>query len=77
MLIAAHPPPPGVENQFDTPVLQEHEGVCVCEHASVHLVFSVESGMVLQQEVCHLCVAVVTGHVQRSVSQLDGEKTEK
>lgn len=44
-----------------------------------YLGFAIGSGLVLQQEVCHLCVAVVTGHVQRSVTHLheEGHKHER
>lgn len=36
----------------------------------VYLCFAIDSCMVLQQEVCHLCVAIVTSHVQWSVTHL-------
>lgn len=35
-----------------------------------YLGFSVDLGLVFQQEVDHLHVAVVTGHMERSVTQL-------
>lgn len=41
-----------------------------------YLCFSIHSGMVLQQDVCHLCVAIVTGHMQRCVTHLQEEETE-
>ncbi len=49
--------------------------VCVCwlVKVSLYLGFAIDSGTVLQQEVCHLCVAIVTGNVQRSVTHLHEE----
>lgn len=40
----------------------------------VYLGLSVDLGLVFQQEVDHLHVAIVTGHMERSVSQLMIEK---
>lgn len=44
--------------------------VSVGEHVFFYLGLAIDSGMVVQQEVCHLCIAIVTGHVQRSVTHL-------
>lgn len=41
-----------------------------------HLSFAVEPGVVLEQEVGHLGVAIVTGHVERSVAHLQGGREE-
>lgn len=41
-----------------------------------HLSFAVEPGVVLQQEVGHLSVAIVTGHVERSVAHLQRGRDE-
>lgn len=39
-----------------------------------HLSFAVEPGVVLEQEVGHLGVAIVTGHVERSVAHLQQQQ---
>lgn len=36
----------------------------------VYLCFVINSGLVLYEEVCHLDIAIVTSHMQRSVSHL-------
>ena len=41
-------------------------GVCVCVYPG----FAADSGLVLQEEVRHLEVAIVTSHMQRSVTHL-------
>lgn len=37
-----------------------------------YLGFAVDPRLVLNQEVCHFCVAIVTGHMYRCVTHLNG-----
>lgn len=37
-----------------------------------YLGFAIDSCMVWNQEVCHFCIAIVTGHMYRCVTHLSG-----
>lgn len=39
-----------------------------------YLGFAIDSCMVLNQEVCHFCIAIVTGHMYRCVTHLSGKQ---
>lgn len=44
---------------------------CMCVILCVYLGFAIYSGMVVQQEVCHLCISIVASYMQRSVTHLE------
>lgn len=44
---------------------------CMCVILCVYLGFAIDSGMVVQQEVCHLRISIVASYMQRSVTHLE------
>lgn len=71
--------PAAQENQTFSPKLFQkdfHVSCCCSFHTEpeggAHPCFAVDVGLLLQQELHHFDVSVVTGHVQRGVPHLEG-----